>query len=174
MEKDYILKTIADLDRTIAEHEAKTIRLKESVNDLCGMAGIPTKYSVTALQSSTQVFNIRSDLFHGRPLATSVREYLEMRRRADMGPAAIAEIFDALVSGGYEFNTKNDQISRVSLNNTISKNPIFYKLPNKRWGLQEWYPNARKRQPEEQDEADKVAGELALAAEEAAVNQKQK
>jgi DNA-directed RNA polymerase delta subunit len=65
-----------------------------------------------------------------------------MRRAADMGPATINEIFDSLVEGAYEVGAKNTQIAKVSLYNSLGKNPSFYKLPNKQWGLRAWYPNA--------------------------------
>jgi len=109
------------------------------------MAGIPRRYSVGDLEASTSSFNIRSDQFHGRPLATIVREYLDMRKRADLGPASLDDIFSALAQGGYESECKTEAIAKTSLYNSISKNPAFYKLPNKQWGLLEWYPNAKKK-----------------------------
>ena len=148
---DHIVKTIADLEKKVAEHEADALRLKTTINELCSMAGLQPRYAASALQTNgARSYVIRSDQFHGRPTATCVREYLEMRKRADLGPASLNEIFDALLEGGYEFNTKSDQVSRVSLNNQISKNPIFYRLPNKQWGLLEWYPKARPQRPPQQ------------------------
>jgi DNA-directed RNA polymerase delta subunit len=136
--------TIADLEKMVAEHEASAIRVKTIINELCIKGGLPPRYAPTELQQATSgSFSIRSDQFHGRPLATCVREYLEMRRRADLGPASSNEIFDALTQGGYETGAKNEQIARVSMYNSVNKNPAFYKLPNKKWGLREWYPNAK-------------------------------
>jgi hypothetical protein len=140
----HIIQTIADLEKKVQEYEASSARVKATINDLCSMAGIPIKYAHSAFEkANTGTVMIRSDQFHARPVATIVREYLELRKRADLGPATIDEIFNALAEGGYEFKTKSDAIARISLNNALTKNPIFYKLPNKRWGLLEWYPKAK-------------------------------
>jgi len=156
---DHVIQTISDLEKKVAEYEANAVRLKTTINELCGMANIPPRYQSADLQLKSQAFAIRSDQFHGRPTATCVREYLEMRKRSDLGPASLNEIFDALVSGGYEFNTKSDQVSRISLNNQLGKNPVFYRLPNKQWGLLEWYPKARPSRPStpDDDEAERQA-----------------
>lgn len=142
---DHIIETIADLEKKVQEYEGHALRVKTTINELCVMAGLQPRYEAAALEKSGGGFSIRSDQFHARPLATIVREYLEMRKRADIGPATTDEIFDALAEGGYEFKTKTEQIARISLNNALTKNPIFYKLPNKRWGLLEWYPKAKQR-----------------------------
>ena len=116
------------------------------------MAGLPPRYAESALEkSSGSGFTIRSDQFHARPVATIVREYLEMRKRADIGPATLDEIFDALAQGGYESHAKDEQTARISLNNALTKNPVFYKLPNKRWGLLAWYPKAKQRDNSEDE-----------------------
>jgi len=147
--------TVTDLEKMVAEHEAAAIRVKTIINELCIKGGLPPRYPASDLhQSSGGGFNIRSDQFHGRPLATCVREYLEMRRRSELGPAATNEIYDALAQGGYEFGAKNEQVARVSTYNSINKNPVFYKLPNKKWGLREWYPTAKHQDhAEEEDDA---------------------
>ncbi len=148
--------TIADLEKMVADHEASAIRLKSLVNEFCAKAGLPPRYAPSELQSvAGGVFSIRDDQFHGRPLATCVREYLEARRRANMGPASSNEIFDALAKGGYAFGAKNEQIARVSTYNSINKNPVFYKLPNKKWGLREWYPTAQNASENGEESNDK-------------------
>jgi len=145
--------TISDLEKMVAEHEASALRVKTIINELCVKSGLPLRYAPERLHHSNGISqNIRSDQFHARPLATCVREILEIRRRANTGPASNNEIFDTLVQGGYEFNTKTDAVAHVSLYNSMNKNPVFYKLPNKKWGLREWYPNA-KQQPESEANA---------------------
>jgi hypothetical protein len=126
------------------------------------MAGLQPRYAASALEkSSGGGFSIRSDQFHARPLATIVREYLELRKRADLGPATSEEIFDALIQGGYESQAKDERIARIGLNNALTKNPVFYKLPNKRWGLLEWYPKAKQRDDEDEEVIDKLVIENA-------------
>ncbi len=142
----------------VADHEDSAVRLKTIINELCAKGGLPPRYGPSELErSSGASFDFRSDQFHARPLATCVREYLDIRRRANMGPATTNEIFDALAKGGYEFGAKNEQIARVSMYNSVNKNPAFYKLPNKKWGLREWYPNA-KHQSEGEHESDSKDG----------------
>jgi hypothetical protein len=149
---DHIKQTIADLERKVQEYEAHSLRVKTTINELCAMADLPPRYAEAELNKTHGAgFVIRSDQFHARPLATIVREYLEMRKRADLGPASTEEIYAALAEGGYAFNTKTEQIARISLNNAINKNPIFYKLPNKKWGLLEWYPKAKRNDDDSED-----------------------
>jgi hypothetical protein len=66
------------------------------------------------------------------------------RRQQNLGAATVNEIFDALTAGGYTFNTKTDDVGRASLRNSLSKNTVtFHKLPNGRFGMLSWYPNAK-------------------------------
>jgi len=135
--------TFADLEQMVADHEASAARAKAIINELCVKHGLPARYAPSELESrSGGTFKIRSDQFHGRPMATCVKELLEMRRAANLGPATINEILDSLIEGAYEVGAKNTQIARVSLYNSLGKNPAFYKLPNKQWGLRAWYPSA--------------------------------
>jgi hypothetical protein len=67
-----------------------------------------------------------------------------MRRQQDLGAAQVAEIYEALIKGGYQFQAKNDEVARQSLRNSLAKNTVtFHKLPNGRFGLLSWYPNAK-------------------------------
>lgn len=135
--------TFADLEQMVADHEAGAARAKAIINELCAKNNLPARYAASEIEGrSGGAFKIRSDQFHGRPLATCVKELLEMRRAANLGPATINEILDSLVEGAYEVGAKSTQIARVSLYNSLGKNPAFYKLPNKQWGLRAWYPNA--------------------------------
>src|SRR6185437_11622064 len=111
---DHIIQTIADLEKKVKEYEDHALRVKTTINELCAMAGLPPRYAAAALQTAAKggALTIRSDQFHARPVATIVREYLDMRKGADIGPATTEEIFDALAEGGYEFKTKNEQIAR--------------------------------------------------------------
>lgn len=150
---DHIVQTITDLEKKVAEYEGHALRVKTTINELCVMAGLPPRYAAAQLEKSAGGgMSIRSDQFHARPVATIVREYLEMRKRSDMGPATLEEIYDAMAQGGYEFQTKSEQIARISLSNALTKNTVFYKLPNKRWGLLEWYPKAKQRDDGDEDD----------------------
>jgi hypothetical protein len=147
-EDDCMSKTvdqvISDLAAEITADEASLRKKKETVNTLCGAVGRPPAY---ALESSATALptQIRSDQFYGQPLAGSVRTILEMRRAQNLGAATNREIYDSLMAGGYEFDTKSEDIAQKSLRNSLAKNTaLFHKLPNGQFGLLAWYPNVKK------------------------------
>ncbi len=148
---DHVKKTIDDLEVDLRTKEEAVRSVKLMINQLCKLAGVPERHVVEGAGSAPAVTSIRPDQFYGRPLATVVREYLEMRRAANLGPVKIPELFDALKSGGYLFETKNDEVGKVSLRNAVAKNPVFHKLPNHAYGLSAWYPNAKKEKSEPDD-----------------------
>jgi hypothetical protein len=143
-------KTVEDAIREFqAEIEADERRLREkkgTVNTLCGVIGRPPIYSIESEGQRPIGGPIRPDQFYGRPLATAVRDILVMRQAANQGAASVNEIHSILVEGGYQFETKNEDIARKSLRNSLAKNTaLFHKLPNGRFGLRAWYPNIRER-----------------------------
>ena len=102
---EHIHQTIADLQRKLRQQEEQVSHTKQLINLLCSEAGIEAMYA--EVDSTTDsIESIRSDLFYGRPLATVIKEYLKMRRAANRGAATVAEIYKALVHGGYAFRTK--------------------------------------------------------------------
>jgi hypothetical protein len=136
-------EAIDELVAEIAAAEADLRKKKETVNTLCTVDGRPAAYVLTDLASSIPT-KIRADQFYGQPLASAVRTILEMRRQQDLGAATNNEIYDALVAGGYQFNTKSEDVARNSLRNSLSKNTTtFHKLPNGRFGMLSWYPSAK-------------------------------
>lgn len=154
---DHIRQTIADLQKRLAEDEKKVLDSKRLINQLSDMAGIPKPYADNELAEpgSGVSLTIRSDQFYGQPLASCIRDILEMRKALNQGPATINEIYDALVEGGFEFDTKNDENAKRGLRISISKNTTtFHKLPrNGRIGLREWYPNVRSKKSQKDEES---------------------
>lgn len=150
---------IGELSQEIATDELAIRKKKETVNTLCGVIGRAPAYRVDEAESVVPTA-IRPDQFYGQPLATAVKTILEMRRAASLGAASNNEIYDALVAGGYQFNTKSEDVARASLRNSIAKNTVaFHKLPNGRFGLVSWYPNIKpsKSSPPNNGEANGVA-----------------
>jgi hypothetical protein len=142
---DHIRQTIGDLQKSLIEDERKVLDKKRLINQLAEHAGMGRIYSDAALQSGPSVnLAIRSDQFYGQPLASSIREVLEMRKALNQGPATVNEIHQALVEGGFAFDTKNEENAKRGLRISITKNTsLFHKLPNGKFGLLEWYPNAK-------------------------------
>jgi hypothetical protein len=136
-------QAIDEIVGKIAKLEGEIRDQKKTVNTLCAVAGREEMYTLDAPEEAVPN-RIRADQFYGQALATAVRTILEMRKQQNLGAATINEIFDALTAGGYTFNTKTDDVGRASLRNSLSKNTVtFHKLPNGRFGLPSWYPNAK-------------------------------
>jgi len=145
---DHILKTIADFEAKLRGAQDEVSRLKRTINDLCGMAGLPARYAIADAETAVaSLTTLRSDQFYGRPMATVVREYLELRKASNLDPPAnVNEIYDGLVKGGFKFETLNEKNAKDGLRVSLAKNTaVFHKLPNGSWGLVDWYPNAKKR-----------------------------
>src|SRR6185312_9267671 len=108
-------------------------------------AGLTPRYAeVTSASASIGLTQIKSDTFYGKKMQTAAREFLEMRKRADLSAAKPREIFDALKAGGFEFDTKDETTALISLRGALRKNSTtFHKLPNGEYGLRIWYPNAK-------------------------------
>jgi len=121
-----------------------------TINSLLTMAGKEAVYPDADLSESGQtgsLANIASDRWYGQPLATAIRDYLSMRRSSGNGPATVAEIYDSLVTGGFEFEAKSDDYAKRGLRGSLTKNPAtFHRLPDgKKFGLTEWYPKVSAR-----------------------------
>lgn len=159
-------KTIDDaIEEIVAEItslEASARDKKKTVNTLCTVAGREEMYTLDAPETALPT-RIRADQFYGQPLASAVRTILEMRRQQNLGAAMVNEIFDALTAGGYQFQTKNDDVARQSLRNSLAKNTVtFHKLPNGRFGMLSWYPNVKPAKASAQAAASNGNGEEAV------------
>jgi len=131
---------IAALQKDLAELERKVIEAKTTINKLCEVAGASPMYPDVGDTSQPIITTIRADTFYGKALTTAVREYLEMRRGQNLGPATTREIYDAITSGGYEFETNDPTNAMTGMRQTMRKNSsMFHRLPNQSWGLVSWY-----------------------------------
>jgi hypothetical protein len=138
-----LVQAIDEIVADIGRLEAQIREKKTTVNTLCAVAGRENMYALGEPEQAVPG-RIRADQFYGQPLASAVRAILEMRKQQNLGAATNNEIYDALIAGGYQFNTKSDDVARASLRNSLSKNTVtFHKLPNGRFGLLSWYPNAK-------------------------------
>jgi hypothetical protein len=135
---------IEALREEVRKQEEEIVRLKGTVNTLCARAGRPPLYAETELGASASVGVIRPDQFYGKPLATAVRDYLAYRKATGLNTASVNEIHDALVVGGFAFETPNVANRKRNLRISLSKNSTtFHRLPNGGYGLLEWYPAAK-------------------------------
>jgi hypothetical protein len=141
-------RLIAKAQAKLRELEVEAVKLKEFVNQIRDFDGLQPLYVDLGTKAASSTGPIRSDQFYGRPLATVVREILEMRQVASQGAASVAEIYAKLVEGGFKFDAANDDNAKRALRISLAKNPAFHKIPNGDYGLSEWYPNARQSRKE--------------------------
>jgi hypothetical protein len=153
---EHVKQTIADLQDELRQQEQSVIETKRLINTLCKRAGMDPIYGDAELAiSSGPSLSIRGDQFYGQPLATCIREILEMRKALNQGPATVNEIYDALATGGFKFETKNEDNAKRGLRISLTKNTsIFHKLPTGKFGLLEWYPNAKAAKPKDDGDDD--------------------
>lgn len=88
--------------------------------------------------TSLTVRGLRKDLFYGKPLATAVQQYLELRHEA----VGAEEILFGLWEGGFDvlFLGSNAEERLSSLTLSLGKNTkTFLRLPNNAFGLLLWY-----------------------------------
>ena len=146
---DAFAPAIAALQGDLRDLERKTREIKNTINVLCKHAGAAEMYPNLANEDgATQVSGIKADTFYGKTQATAAREYLDMRKASNQGPATPREIHDALVQGGFQFETNVEANRMVGLRSNLRKNSkTFHRLPNGQYGLLAWYPNAKPAKP---------------------------
>jgi hypothetical protein len=146
---DAIKKAIEEMQTELQQQEQQVADTKKLINQLCGRAKMAPIYTDAELQVNMAVVAVQRNSFFGRPLQTCVREFLEMRKRSNLGPASLNQIFDALREGGYDLktisaNSEADQKRGVAI--TLAKNSAtFIRLPTEDWGMRDWYPNVREK-----------------------------
>lgn len=149
-----IEKAIAKL----REQEAEVFKTKQFINQVLIFDGEPLMFPDLGDEPSqagtTRNVKLAPDAFTGKALATAVRLILEERKRTHAhGPAALEELHQRLVEGGFDFPSKESTNQKTGLGVSLAKNTgVFRKLPNGLWGLVEWYGAAptrvRRRPPE--------------------------
>lgn len=150
---------INDLVDKINEAMQPIFEDQRVVNALCAKAGRPLLYPEVDTPRAGGSRQIKRDQFHGKPLATAVKQYLELRGPSDRGGAGAAtvnEIFDALVAGGYKPETSDREHAKRGLRIALTKNSyLFYRVSTDAtegghtYGLLEWYPNAKPQKPDD-------------------------
>lgn len=147
-------RAIADLVAKIEERMKPIRDDMRMVNILCGHAKLPPRFPDVETQRTGGSQNFRRDQFFGKPLATVVREYLEIRGPSDrggLGAATVNEIYDALIAGGYKPETSDEVNAKRGLRIALTKNSAaFYRVPGGAYGLLEWYPNAREQKADDE------------------------
>jgi hypothetical protein len=142
-----IQRTITELQQHLNDLEADAIDTKRTINSLCRRINQPPIYPDAQLERSQGITTpVRGDEYYGKPLATVVRWVLEARQAANLGPATINELYDAMAKGGYLFDAKSEDNAKRGLRISLAKNTTtFHRLPTGKFGLTEWYPTIKER-----------------------------
>lgn len=152
MMREEFRPAIEALQKDLADQERKVIETKTMINKLCELTGDAPMYADVGQASEPTIANIMSDTFYGKSLSAAAREYLEMRRLANLGPTNPREVFEALQQGGFAFDTKDETNAISGVRQTMRKNSaVFHRLPNGEYGLLAWYPKAKKSKSSDDD-----------------------
>ena len=169
---EHVLQTIEDLKREISKIEIDLSEKKRMANFLSkSMAGGDEIYPVESADNSNVLLPTKGDEYYGKSATSAVRLILEARK-STLGPATVAELYETLVKGGYQFETDSPVNAKNSLRVSLSKNSgIFHKLPNGKYGLVKWYDRIKpKKQVQATDDdsdgietMEKEFGEVSLS-----------
>jgi hypothetical protein len=144
--KEQLEPAIAALQQQLTEQERKVIETKTLINRLCDAAGMPPAYADVGSPTGPTITAIRGDTFYGKVLTTAAREYLQMRKGANLGPTSVRDIYENMKKGGYPFETEDDNNAMTGIRQVLRKNSgIFHRLPNGEWGLTAWYERIKQQ-----------------------------
>lgn len=161
--KEQLEPAIAALQQQLTEQERKVIETKTLINRLCDVAGMPPAYADVGSPTGPSITAIRGDTFYGKVLTTAAREYLQMRKSANLGPTSVRDIYENLKKGGYPFETEDDNNAMTGIRQVLRKNSgIFHRLPNGEWGLTAWYERIKQQKAAKTAAADDDAEEAAF------------
>jgi hypothetical protein len=143
--RDQFRPAIEALQQDLVELDRKVADTKATINRLCELAGDQPMFpDISVGGNQPTLASVQADSFYGKVITTAAREYLEMRRNANLGPASPRDIYEALKRGGFKFDTKIENNAITGVRNTLRKaSAIFHRLPNGEYGLLKWYPRAK-------------------------------
>ena len=147
MAREDLLPAIKLFEGRVDEAERAFNEALGPLNVLRAEAGLPPRVFGGASQAAAApATEIRSDMFFGKRQQTAIREYLEMRKAQGLGPAKPREIYDALLTGGFRYEAKDETTALVGLRALMRKRTNFFtKLPNGTYGLTAWYPELKRQ-----------------------------
>jgi hypothetical protein len=145
---EHIKHTLAELQADIDARMTALAEDKRMVNRLAARIGLPPVYPDGEIEPQQASAVIGRDDFVGQPLMTAMRLYLEKRKLAmpQSAPATVNELYDGLLEGGYEFESKKEENAKRIIRITLTKNSgTFYRV-GKAYGLVVWYgPKVQKK-----------------------------
>jgi len=143
---NHINKSIEEIEEQIQQKQKELEGLQITVNNLCKYIGIEPKYVIESQIATITHRTLKGDEYFRRPTATVITMILENRKKQDLGPASIDEIYKKMLEGGYVFKVKEPN---KAIGTALGKNQKFTKVGEK-WGLSEWYPSAKEERQQEE------------------------
>ena len=131
-------KAIEELLEKLNQQSLEVAETKKAINQLCKLSGKEPHFGDVEPESVAGSNRITANTFFQKPLATAVREFLEMRNQL---PATTDEIIQGLKSGGFEFPWKEEMVLknlRITLSSGYNRG-IFVFYPNETYGLWKWH-----------------------------------
>lgn len=102
--KDVSDSNLEWLEDALGKLQTETASVMRLINRRLQELGEAIRFEEAAINATAGTVaglaGIKGDTFYGKRLGTAMREYLEMRKARNEGPATVNQIHDALVEGG--------------------------------------------------------------------------
>jgi len=146
---EHIPIVLEDIRATITALEQEVIKKKQLANQLAELGNLPLPYATVQEPEVARTADIARDDFVGLTLKAAIRSYLEKRAVSTPKekPATVKEILAGLISGGYEFGTKNENSQNRLIRQILSKRTETFRRVGKMYGLTAWYGGPSKQAP---------------------------
>lgn len=156
MSNHELMPAINLLERRVEDQERKVNELLGALNVLRAEVDLPPRapFPSGGAEKGDAQTQIKSDTFFNKKQQTAIRQYLEIRRAQGLGPAKPREIYDALITGGFQYTAKDAETALVGLRALLRKRTnVFAKVGSTgAYGLVAWY--GKVKQPKSNDSND--------------------
>src|SRR5205809_986307 len=130
-ETESIQKTLQVMTTQIDDDERAIAEKKRAANELCRLLGqLPVYPNVDTSHLGVATL---PDEYYGRQMPEVIRTVLEKRKRANLGAATVAEIYQAMVDGGFHFQTENPNYRKRGVYSVLADARTFHRLPDGRY-----------------------------------------
>jgi hypothetical protein len=142
---DHVEKTLEMLRRKLSDDEQAVRDTKKLINQLLVLMKQPPQFPDAEEAAATFTgASLNGDEYVGQRQSTACRMILERRKATQRGPATVEELYADLIGGGYRFDARDEAIARRGVYQMLSQNTaMFFRIPNGKWGLAAWYPEAK-------------------------------
>lgn len=148
--EEKLIEAIEVLKQKVEQKAKELNDAKKAVNQFCVLVGEQPVYEISGEPEIGQLAtNLKGHEYYKKPLATVITDILE-RRGFNNGPMTVKEIYEQMKSGGFLFETKNDENAMRNIRISMAKNTqTFHKLPGGKFGLLKWFPEVKGKKAEQ-------------------------